>query len=475
MHTLISPLRACMKFYASIWIRSTFALLATLAGLVAPHAVEAQSDFASPYSIFGPGTLINRQSVVQAGFGGSGVALADPYHLNFLNPAASAFGLDPVFEVSGMGSFSTFKTTDEHFDNNRFMFNNIGMNLPIKRNVWGLNLGLSATTNVGYNVVVNEDGGEDIGAYQTEYSGNGGLNQFYVGSSYKVFNRVDSASNVTALALGVNYNFDFGVMEGLRRFHFIDDLNSMGVEAREKLVVRGNNLEGGIQFQTNLIKRTENNPRFLKLLAGFSTALGVDMGVKRDVHIFTIKYVNPDVISSADTLMRADGVDGTMTMPARYRVGFALDYFSIQRRRVRFSMDYSAEKWSDYAVSSSDRGTGSTFRDSESIAAGVEYTPEVGSKEFFKAMRYRVGFNREASNLEFDGERLTDVGMSFGLSLPINLKRALTHSTLNLAGRYGVYGTTDNGLIQEEYIHVYVGFSFTPHFRNRWFVQPKYD
>lgn len=403
------------------------------------------------------------------------MALLDPYQLNLLNPAMSAYSLDPIFEVSGMGSFSTFKTDDQQFDNRRFMLSNIGLSLPIKRNVWGINIGLVPLTNVGYDVNVSEDGGENIGEYQTEYSGSGGLNQLYLGTSYKVYSRMDSAANVTAIAVGANYNFDFGVIEGLRRIHFVDDLNSMGIESQEKLVVSGNNVEGGIHFQTNVVKRTQTNPRFLKLLVGFSTSLGVDMGLKRDAHTYTIKYINADIISTADTLMTARDANGSMHIPARYTAGFALDYFSVQRRRLRFSMDYSMENWSQYSLSFEDQGTGSSLRNSQSIATGLEYTPEVGSKQIFQAIRYRLGFNYERTNLVVDGTGLEDVGMSFGLTLPINLKRSLTNSTFNLAGRYGIYGTTDNGLIEEDYFHVYVGFSFTPHFRNRWFVQPKYD
>ncbi len=463
-----------MKFYASIWIKMIAFGLGSVAMSMAPHAARAQSDFTSPYSIYGPGTVIHRQSVLQAGFGGAGVALIDPHNLNMVNPAVSAYALDPVFEVAGMGSFSTFRTDAESFDNKRFMFNNIGLNLPVIRNKWALNIGLTALTDVGYDVNVTRDGGENIGHYNTEYSGNGGLNQFYVGSSYKLLNRADSIGNVTALAVGANYNFDFGVIESTRRIHYVDDLNSMGLTAYEKDLLKRNNAEIGVHFQTPLIKRTETNPRFLKIMGGFSTSLGLNMKAERDLHVYTIKYVNQDAISPADTLRSLAAVKGDIQMPVRYSVGFALDYFSVQRRRLRFAVDYTTEQWSNYSDSFGE-STGPVFEDARTIAGGVEYTPEVGSREFFKALRYRLGFNHQETNLELEGHRIKDVGMSFGLTLPINLKRALTQSSLNIAGRYGRYGTTADGLIEEEYFHVYVGFSFTPHFRNRWFVQPKYD
>jgi hypothetical protein len=70
---------------------------------------------------------------------------------------------------------------------------------------------------------------------------------------------------------------------------------------------------------------------------------------------------------------------------------------------------------------------------------------------------------------------IEDIGMSFGLTLPIHHRRAITQSSFSIGAVYGRNGTQDMGLIQEDYIRIFVGFSFTPHFRNKWFVQPKYD
>jgi hypothetical protein len=61
------------------------------------------------------------------------------------------------------------------------------------------------------------------------------------------------------------------------------------------------------------------------------------------------------------------------------------------------------------------------------------------------------------------------------MTLPLHFRRGLTKSSFHMGAEYGEYGTTQEGLIQETYVRIMAGFSFTPHFRNRWFVQPKYD
>jgi hypothetical protein len=82
--------------------------------------VFSQSDLTSPYSIFGPGLPNERQSVAQFGMGGVGVAQTNPYRMNLINPAATAYYMEPIFETSGKGNISTFETNIDQFDNRNF-------------------------------------------------------------------------------------------------------------------------------------------------------------------------------------------------------------------------------------------------------------------------------------------------------------------------------------------------------------------
>jgi hypothetical protein len=63
--------------------------------------------------------------------------------------------------------------------------------------------------------------------------------------------------------------------------------------------------------------------------------------------------------------------------------------------------------------------------------------------------------------------------MSFGIGVPINTGKSNTN--LNFGANLGSLGTTDNGLIKEQYLGFFVGFSLTPQASNKWFIKRKYN
>jgi hypothetical protein len=64
--------------------------------------------------------------------------------------------------------------------------------------------------------------------------------------------------------------------------------------------------------------------------------------------------------------------------------------------------------------------------------------------------------------------------MTFGVSVPLLSSRSL--SRLNLAFELGKLGTTNNGLIEDNYFKCLIGFSLAPDAKyDRWFRKRKYD
>ncbi len=458
-----------MKFYYT-----TLTKLITAAILFVFVSVNAysQTDLTTPYSIFGPGIPNPQATVSQHGMGGSGVALIDPYKMNYLNPAALAYYLEPIFETSAKGTFSTFISNEGSFDNKSLILNNLSLSFPIKRGVWGLTVGLEPYSTVGYDVVTTTPNPNLESTPFVNYSGDGGINQGYIGMAYKVFNQIDSAGNATSIAIGSNFNFNFGTIDNSRLLSFQNDPSSLGLRIEESVLVRDVNFDFGIHYQTNLIKKTSTNPAFMKLLAGATFSTGSDLNAERTAATYNFSTSNGFI---GDTLSFEDRQSGRIVMPVRVTAGIGIDYITAKRRRFRFSLDYSTQQWSDYSEEFGDDVNSFNFRDSETIGTGIEYTPSIGSSKYLRTVEYRAGFMYQKSNINIDGTEVNDIGMSFGLSLPLHHRRGLTKSAFHISGQYGTYGTTDNGLIQEDYIKIFVGFSFTPHFRNRWFVQPKYD
>ncbi len=470
MHTLILPWKAYMKFCVTTLIRR---LLIVVLFVSTASILKSQADLVSPYSLFGIGLINPRISSWQSGMGGAGVASFDPYRLNLSNMATLAYQLDPVFETSGKGSISTFESPEGSYDNRGFILNNLTLSAPLQRGKWGVALGLVPYSVSGYDVLSR---GSDTGLDSepvTVYSGDGGINQGFLGTGVRLLNKVDTAGNVSSLAIGGSFNFNFGTIDSGRRLFFPDDNTSFGFRSNESVLVRDYNFDLGVHYHFNLIKRTLKSPRYLKLLVGVSGSTGQDLNARRTVYSFN--FLGQSGASPIDTIAFEDRVKGSIRLPARLTGGFTFDYVGALKARIRFSVDYSIQWWSNYSTNFSDQALASPLVDSKRVGAGVEYTPRVGSTTYFELVEYRAGFFYEQSNLELRDQNIDNVGMSFGLTLPIHTRRAITRSAFHIAGQLGTSGTTDSGLIEENYFRMFVGFSFTPHIRNRWFVQQKYD
>ncbi|MEM9050981.1 MAG: hypothetical protein AAGC47_02915 [Bacteroidota bacterium] len=460
-----------MKFFSITWDRRLW----TLAGLICLiGTASAQSDLTSPYSIFGPGISNQRQSVSQFTMGGSGVAITDPYRMNLINPAASAYYLEPIFETSGKGNISTFETNIDEFENQNFEINNLSLSFPVKRGKWALNLGLVPATSVGYDVNVTEEI-EETGTYQTSYFGDGGVSQGYFGTGISVFHREDTAKNYTNVAVGGQLNFNFGTITNNRRIIFPDDLEALGFEDSESILMRDVTFELGVHAETNIKKKTITNPSHVKLQVGAVYRFGNEVNAEQNRYAFNFRLFSNGGILPQDTVESAIQQKGTVTLTSSFTIGTALDIINRKKMRFRWSIDYSLTNWADYDVNFEGTVLRADFNDSQRLNTGIEWTPRSGGTSYFETVEYRAGFRYEKTNLTLRDQEVDDIGMSFGLSLPLHFRRGISKSAFHVGAEYGEYGTTNEGLIKETYTRILVGFSFTPHFRNRWFVQPKYD
>lgn len=474
MRTLTSPLKAFMRFCFTTWAK--YIAYPAVMLLFTAGSVCAQTDFISPYSIFGPGVIYPRQGVWQSGMGGSGSALFDLYRLNLTNPAVSANHAEPIFEIGGRQVFTTYTSDVDMEEGTAFKVNNISLAFPIKRNAWNFGLGVVPFSEVGYEVT---GSAQDVNLgldYQVDYKGEGGISQAYINLAGKLIDKVDSANNVQVFSIGANLNYNFGNIINDRRLFFPDDLTILGFRNTEQILIRDINADFGIHFHTNIIKRTNNRQRYLKLLTSATYSLASNLNSELTGTAYSYRPNASGASTSAqDTIVSNSRLKGEFYLPSSYSFGVGLDYLNDKKQRFRMALDYRSQQWSEYTSSFSSEYLQFQFRDSKTLSGGLEFTPNVLSQNLFERMEYRVGFRSEQSKLYLRDTPIDDFGMSFGLSLPIHYRRGTTFSTLNISTEYGNRGTTDNGLIREEYLRVFVGFTLTPNYRNRWFVKPKYD
>jgi len=86
---------------------------------------------------------------------------------------------------------------------------------------------------------------------------------------------------------------------------------------------------------------------------------------------------------------------------------------------------------------------------------------------YLSKITYRGGFRYENTGLVINNVSILDRAVTFGLGLPLNG----TFSNINIGFEYGKRGTTNAGLIEENYSNISFGFSFN----DKWFQRRQYN
>ena len=103
-----------------------------------------------------------------------------------------------------------------------------------------------------------------------------------------------------------------------------------------------------------------------------------------------------------------------------------------------------------------------------SFALGGFVIPRYNSfNSYWKRIVYRAGVRFENTGLELKGESINEFGISFGVGLPVGDM----FSNANIGFEYGSTGTTNAGLVKENFFN----FSLSLSLNDRWFRKRKYN
>jgi hypothetical protein len=199
------------------------------------------SGTSNPYSRYGLGELENKGFAQMAAMGRAFTAFENdtlaPVFINAGNPAALASLQLATFEVGGKTNFNFLQSGDIKNKTNNTYLSYISIGFPLGRKA-GMAVGVSPYSNIGYKIS-DTNTVENIGLVKTIYSGEGGLNQVFLGVGYKPFKNVYSnfrksskydtlaksgnwkairnkrilKTTLSSLALGANGYFVFGDLD----------------------------------------------------------------------------------------------------------------------------------------------------------------------------------------------------------------------------------------------------------------------
>jgi hypothetical protein len=108
------------------------------------------------------------------------------------------------------------------------------------------------------------------------------------------------------------------------------------------------------------------------------------------------------------------------------------------------------------------------FKDAAKVKIGGFYIPNYnGIRRYWQRVVYRGGMRFEGTGLVVNGEDINEFGISFGVGLP----SGKLFTNINLGVELGSRGTTNSGLIKENFFNTFLSLSLN----DKWFEKRYYD
>jgi len=430
-------------------------LVVVLIAIVASNSY-AQEGTSSPYSFYGIGSLKFKGTVENRSMGGLSI-YTDSIHVNLRNPASYG-GLNlqslggesrPIkFTVGGGYSGLNLQTSDTEDKTSSTTFDYLAIGIPIGK--LGVGIGLLPYTSVGYKI---ESG--DPENPTNRYNGNGGVNKAFLSLGYQLNKN---------FSFGVDANYNFGnIQNNAIEFVYDGDGNIVQYQTKEenRSDLSGLNYNLGLTYKGMLNKT-------LEFTSSLTYTPKSDLNSINDRRISTI-VIDPlsgaeGEVNSIDFDLQADGLNETnQILPSRISFGAGIG----QPKKWFLGAEYTSQKTSEFSNRIFNIEN-ATFEDANSFAFGGFYIPKYNSlTSYWKRVVYRAGMRFENTGLNINTESINEFGISFGVGLPVG--RAFSNA--NIGFEIGKRGTTNQNLIQENFVNL----NFSLSLNDRWFEKRKYN
>ncbi|GHE55982.1 MULTISPECIES: hypothetical protein [Roseivirga] len=421
-------------------------LLASFVGLFTWQSAVAQVDQSS-YSVFGVGSLNWSGYAHNAAMGGLGISNNSKFFFNDLNPALLGTNAEAVFQLGTALDYRSITNGQSSYSTMTGGFKDFGLSMPLIYNRWNVGLSLNPYSSVSYGFVQQQNGPEG-GTTLVDVSGVGGIDQINLSSSVSLGN----------FTLGLKATYYYGSINNEDRFT-LQNVNT--------------------NFATTIVKERRS---FSELAP--SVGLLYDLRISDNSGIHIGAYYNPAVdikqttlvtfenetnsgnLTSSDTLVYDKNLNRTITIPER--MGFGISYEKF--RKLTIGLDVQLQDWNDYR--NRDGLAESYYGKSMRVAFGGEFIPNFDQpSKLLNVSSFRFGFHYEKTPFLVNNESVNDVGINFGVSLPLTSFWGLSH--VNFGATLGQRGNISTvGLIRENYVTLNLGFSLQD---ITWFTKQRFN
>jgi hypothetical protein len=399
----------------------------------------SQEGTASPYSFYGIGDVKFKGAVENRSMGGVSV-FSDSTHINLQNPASYSHLKFTTFTVGANHNNLKLNTTLESEKATRTTIDYLVVAMPVSKK-FGASLGLLPFSSVGYKI---QNIADDTSQPSSRYFGEGGVDRFFGGLGYSVNDK---------LSIGAEVNYNFGNIS-TNNIEFIPTIQ-YGTRELNTSKLNGFSFNFGAMYNTKLTK---------KLTFSGSIAFSPEstLNLNNERNISTVLVLSDFVV-----IPQEDGIIQRSTtkliLPSKLVFGAGIG----EVRKWMVGTELTFQQSSNFGNRFNDIDN-VQYENSTKFSLGGYFIPKYNSfNRYLERVTYRAGLNYENTGLIINNESVNNYGITFGLGLPLGG----SFSSVNLGFEYGKRGTTNSGLIEENYTNVFISLTLN----DKWFVKRKYE
>ena len=400
----------------------------------------SQSGTSSPYSFYGVGSNTFEGSIDNRSMGGLSI-YSDSIHLNLTNPASFSELKRVNYSLGITYDDLTFKSENANENSNSSNVNYLAVGIPTKYFTFGF--GVIPKTSVGY--MLENTNETVVPSFVDRYRGEGGVNTAFLTFGFKVLKKI---------RLGITTNYEFGNLNHITT-RFLED-----VELATK--IESNSSLSGINNVYSLLFREKISNK-LTLHASYILSQQFNLGSTNTQTLSTYSLSNQYGGDIEEIDLVALNLDKTeIIVPKSQTIGLGIGVET--KWFIGAEFEQTDGGGLDNKLFSLDNVE---FKKGSRFSFGGFYIPKYDSfTSYFSTIVYRLGLRIEDSGLNIQDQSIKEVGFNFGFGIPFQ-----GFSNLNIGFELGKRGTTNSGLIQENFFSIRLGMSLS----DLWFVKNKYN
>lgn len=399
---------------------------------------NAQEGTSSPYSFYGVGLTTFKGTVENQSMGGLSM-YADSIHVNLRNPAAYSKLALTTYTMAGSHLSATPKSEAGSGSSSATTIDYLAIGVPVGRRM-GFGFGLVPYTSIGYNLYSDN---QTEGRYG-RFEGTGGINRAFLAAGYQLTNN---------FSLGAEVNYNFGNIEN--KNVMLQQNIQYGSREVNKSTLSGFAYNFSLNYEAMLTDRME-----VRAMAKYTPETTISSSNERELATVLATTIGGEV---AFDVRNFPVGETELTLPSEYTFGLGVG----QARKWFVGAEYTnaeAAVFNNRSFMAED----ATYTNSSGYRVGGFFVPDYTSfTSYLSRITYRAGMRMEDTGLRLNGEDIQEVGITFGVGLPAG--RML--SNVNLGFEYGQRGTTNAGLVKEDFFKLSISLSLS----DRWFIKRRYD